>query len=406
MNQQGFATEYGDSDSNVVSLDDARVKRQSRKYDKAGRVLDTGRFRYHYDKCGRVVEKTEYKDGFRPKTTRFAWNGDDRLTHIELPDGGRYRYRYDPLGRRVAKECLSTQRITEYLWDGANIVQHSQKTADGSVIQEIEYLYEPESFRPLAQVTHKTNQASQLHYIVTDHAGTPQELCSENGDVVWQGEQALWGHYQQRNAAPNHGFRENTQNDELYCDLRYQGQIEDRESGLYYNVNRYYDADSGQYLSPDPIGFAGGLRPQAYVFNPLEWVDPLGLASSGCKQKNKKTVYEAKSRKEAFREAKRDADVPNNQKPVVDKVDLTDHDEFGNKFVVRDEKGLAIKTRQYHYTNIHGEKVVIQEHSLGHGKSAPRHGDAPHFNVRQVDKVTGEVLNTSSFPGTHGHYNF
>ncbi|HFQ5285510.1 TPA: RHS repeat domain-containing protein [Vibrio vulnificus] len=152
LNQQGFATEYGDS--NVVSLDDARVKRQSRQYDKAGRVLDTGRFRYHYDRCGRVVEKTEYKDGFRPKTTRFVWNGDDRLTHIELPDGGRYRYRYDPLGRRVAKECLSTQRITEYLWDGANIVQHSQKTADGSVIQEIEYLYEPESFRPLAQVTH------------------------------------------------------------------------------------------------------------------------------------------------------------------------------------------------------------------------------------------------------------
>ncbi|MGR2993785.1 RHS repeat-associated core domain-containing protein [Vibrio vulnificus] len=229
------------------------------------------------NKCGRVVEKTEYKDGFRPKTTRFVWNGDDRLTHIELPDGGRYRYRYDPLGRRVAKECLSTQRITEYLWDGANIVQHSQKTADGSVIQEIEYLYEPETFRPLAQVTHKANQASQLHYIVTDHAGTPQELCSENGDVVWQGEQALWGHYQQKNALPNHGFRENAQNDELYCDLRYQGQIEDRESGLYYNVNRYYDADSGQYLSPDPIGFAGGLRPQAYVFNPLEWVDPLGL---------------------------------------------------------------------------------------------------------------------------------
>ncbi|MFG0576641.1 AHH domain-containing protein [Shewanella sp. yb_14] len=35
-----------------------------------------------------------------------------------------------------------------------------------------------------------------------------------------------------------------------------------------------------QYLSPDPIGLAGGSRPQAYVHNPLEWVDPLGL--SGC----------------------------------------------------------------------------------------------------------------------------
>ncbi|WP_347366249.1 RHS repeat domain-containing protein [Vibrio vulnificus] len=122
-------------------------------------------------------------------------------------------------------------------------------------------------------------------------------MCSENGDVVWQGEQALWGHYQQRNALPNHGFRENAHNDELYCDLRYQGQIEDRESGLYYNVNRYYDADSGQYLSPDPIGFAGGLRPQAYVFNPLEWVDPLGRLLLVANRKTRKLFMKRKAEK-------------------------------------------------------------------------------------------------------------
>ncbi|MFP1787703.1 RHS repeat-associated core domain-containing protein, partial [Lonsdalea quercina] len=51
----------------------------------------------------------------------------------------------------------------------------------------------------------------------------------------------------------------------------------DAETGLYYNRHRYYDADSGQYISPDPIGLAGGIRPQGYVHNPLEWVDPLGL---------------------------------------------------------------------------------------------------------------------------------
>ncbi|WP_241833922.1 HNH/endonuclease VII fold putative polymorphic toxin, partial [Salinivibrio sp. MA440] len=61
---------------------------------------------------------------------------------------------------------------------------------------------------------------------------------------------------------------------------------------------------------------------------------------------------------------------------------------------------------QYHYTNTRGEKVVIQEHSLGHSTATARHGGAPHFNVRQVDKSTGEVLDTSTFPGTHGHYNF
>uniref|UniRef100_UPI0006489BA5 RHS repeat-associated core domain-containing protein n=1 Tax=Plesiomonas sp. ZOR0011 TaxID=1339230 RepID=UPI0006489BA5 len=66
-------------------------------------------------------------------------------------------------------------------------------------------------------------------------------------------------------------------NDETYCELRYQGQIYDQETGLYYNRRRYFDPELGQYISPDPIGFAGGLRPQGYVHNPLEWVDPLGL---------------------------------------------------------------------------------------------------------------------------------
>ncbi|WP_241836821.1 RHS repeat-associated core domain-containing protein [Salinivibrio sp. IB574] len=159
-------------------------------------------------------------------------------------------------------------------------MQQQQATADGQVLQQTEYLYEPGSFRPMAQVTHH-NQGSELHYIVTDHAGTPQELCNEQGDIVWRGEQALWGHY--RGQSQRHWQRrEEAANDSIQCDLRYQGQIEDAESGLYYNVNRYYDADSGQYLSPDPIGFAGGLRPQGYVANPLEWVDPLGLAPSGC----------------------------------------------------------------------------------------------------------------------------
>ncbi|MDX6039973.1 RHS repeat-associated core domain-containing protein, partial [Scandinavium lactucae] len=40
---------------------------------------------------------------------------------------------------------------------------------------------------------------------------------------------------------------------------------------------RYYDTETGQYLTPDPIGLAGGMNPYGYVHNPLSWVDPLGL---------------------------------------------------------------------------------------------------------------------------------
>ncbi|WP_425605024.1 RHS repeat-associated core domain-containing protein [Bombiscardovia apis] len=34
-------------------------------------------------------------------------------------------------------------------------------------------------------------------------------------------------------------------------------QYSDDESGLHYNRFRYYDPDTGQYISPDPIGLLG-----------------------------------------------------------------------------------------------------------------------------------------------------
>ncbi|MGK9176069.1 hypothetical protein KXR87_23145, partial [Yokenella regensburgei] len=62
------------------------------------------------------------------------------------------------------------------------------------------------------------------------------------------------------------------------CRLRFPGQYDDDESGLFYNRFRYYDCDTGQYLSADPVGLAGGVNPYSYVSNPLGYVDPLGLS--------------------------------------------------------------------------------------------------------------------------------
>nr|WP_240350896.1 RHS repeat-associated core domain-containing protein [Pectobacterium brasiliense] len=120
--------------------------------------------------------------------------------------------------------------------------------------------------------------STQLHYIVTDLTGTARELCSEEGEIRWRGEQGLWGaHREERRPIPLRRYLGDAANEEVYCELRYQGQLFDAETGLYYNRHRYYDAESGQYLSPDPIGLGGGIRPQGYVHNPLEWVDPFGL---------------------------------------------------------------------------------------------------------------------------------
>ncbi|MEI7253245.1 RHS repeat-associated core domain-containing protein, partial [Pectobacterium versatile] len=267
----------------------------SARYDAAGRVVERGHTQYRYDDCGRLAMKRETRPGFRPKETYFDWDVQDRLVRVSLPDGARWRYRYDAFGRRVSKvregQVTSAQAVARvaYRWDGDQLIGQQQYYADGSAAREVQWVYEPGSFRPLAQVEAQ-GDSTQLHYIVTDLTGTARELCSEEGEVRWRGEQGLWGaHREERRPIPLRRYLGDAANEEVYCELRYQGQLYDAETGLYYNRHRYYDADSGQYLSPDPIGLGGGIRPQGYVHNPLEWVDPLGLAE----KENVTTFYHA-----------------------------------------------------------------------------------------------------------------
>uniref|UniRef100_UPI002B4850F9 RHS repeat-associated core domain-containing protein n=1 Tax=Aeromonas caviae TaxID=648 RepID=UPI002B4850F9 len=51
----------------------------------------------------------------------------------------------------------------------------------------------------------------------------------------------------------------------------------DAETGLHYNRHRYYQPSTGRFITPDPIGLAGGLNNYQYAPNPIGWVDPLGL---------------------------------------------------------------------------------------------------------------------------------
>src|SRR5690606_34698196 len=50
-------------------------------------------------------------------------------------------------------------------------------------------------------------------------------------------------------------------------------------NGLTYLRNRYYDAATGQFTQPDPIGLAGGLNLYGYAGgDPINFSDPFGLA--------------------------------------------------------------------------------------------------------------------------------
>lgn len=236
---------------------------------KAGRVRRRGKVHYQHDDCGRVIEKRVEEPGFRPRVWRMQWDGQGQLVGLETPDGQHWRYRYDPMGRRISRQSDGGAGYA-YQWEGDLLIAEAPMTADGSVAwdQARNWVYEPGGFRPLAQIADDA-----LHYIVTDHLGTPRELFSEDGATVpWRAELSLWGDIAQ--------LRRKAANDDappLDCPIRFQGQWHDPESGLHYNRFRYYDPEATQYLSPDPIGLAGGARPQGYVGNPNGWIDPFGL---------------------------------------------------------------------------------------------------------------------------------
>jgi RHS repeat-associated protein len=185
--------------------------------------------------------------------------------------------------------------------------------------------------------------------------------------------------------------------------LRLQGQYEDAETGLHYNLFRYYDPDVGRFVSQDPIGLLGGFNLYAYAPNPVSWIDPWGLSCG--------STGKFESRNAAFRAARRDAQIPVSQKPEMvfnqknqrmqqyDQVMMTDRN--GNP-VLNPSTKQPVWTREYHYTNSDGSKIVIQDHSVGHEFGQGGVGDqGPHLNVRPYDNTR-----TGSVPGTLDHYGF
>ena len=89
-------------------------------------------------------------------------------------------------------------------------------------------------------------------------------LFDASGRIAWQAQHSVWGK------------AEVVAGDGSPQPLRYPGQYHDAGTGLHYNTFRYYDPESGRYLTPDPIGLDGGFNLYSYVHDPLSWMDPWG----------------------------------------------------------------------------------------------------------------------------------
>ncbi|MDT0321783.1 DUF6531 domain-containing protein [Streptomyces millisiae] len=246
---------------------------ESYAYDRAGTLVRGGpRTSTTHDRRGRVVRRVRKLLSGGSRTWAYVWDAEDRLTEVTTPDGTRWRYLYDPMGRRIAKLRLGddgeTAERTDFVWDGSRLVEcHTEQGVVG-------WEYMPDSHRPLCQAERRQLSQDEVdrrfYAIVTDQIGTPTELLTPGGEVAWHQPFTLWG----AAAGPATGTAD--------CPLRFPGQFFDRETGLHYNLRRYYDPESARYCSPDPIGLAGGPDNRNYVPNPQSQCDPWGLSPPDC----------------------------------------------------------------------------------------------------------------------------
>ena len=163
---------------------------------------------YDYDQRGNLIRKT--RNG---ETTDYRWNGYNQLVKIENRNGST-EYRYDPLGRRTAK--IRNGETTVYHW------QEDTLAIESTNGQNTHYLFEPDTFEPLAQFQtappigieredkltepysydpetdpllkippepqEQSEAQPELVYYQLDHLGTPIAVHNAKGEAVWTAE--------------------------------------------------------------------------------------------------------------------------------------------------------------------------------------------------------------------------
>ncbi len=297
-----------------------------------------------YDHWGNLVSR---RNGLYEQ--HYAYDAENRLVSARgTGPEGRFeaRYHYDALGRRTRKIVTTAHGTTNtrFLWQGYRLLQEQQESGLRST-----YVYDPnEAWSPLARVDHLRDQSSgEIYWFNTDLNGAPLEVTDERGAVRWSGQYGSFGEVRHQ----SEGFSRVVNRTAMaHQPLRYAGQYADGETGLHYNLFRYYDPQVGRFIVQDPIGLNGGWNLYQYAPNPLGWIDPLGLSCTGT------------NRRQALNKAKDTAGIPRSQQPERQWIVGSDKRRRGSTNYQYSED-LGSHGRYYEYTDAQGHKKVVVEHT-------------------------------------------
>lgn len=228
-------------------------------------------FGFTYDKAGNLKTKTvdaatasfthNILNEVQAATTAlgadksYLWDAEDRLVGINYTGTNlSTRMKYDGIGRCVeiveydGAAATSTKR---FVWCGFERCE--ERDAAGNVTRRF--------FRQGEQI------GGSSYYYAFDHLGSVREMTDVSGVL------------RARYDYDPYGSRAKVSGD-LDASAGYTGHAYHVPSGLHLTMFRAYDAQTGKWLSRDPMREAAGINLYGYVGNdPVNAVDPLGLAT-------------------------------------------------------------------------------------------------------------------------------
>ncbi len=188
-------------------------------------------------------------------TNSFLWDAADRLVRItKLTNAITYvsEFTYDGLGRRTQiiertnGVAISTNK---FLWVGMELCEQRNNT--GATVTK--------RFFDQGEQISGTN-----YYFTTDHLGSIREMTTAAGVISARYDYDPYG-------------RRTKISGSIDADFAFTGHYYHAPSGLHLAPYRAYDADTGRWISRDPIEEEGGINLYGYVGNdPINNFDPFG----------------------------------------------------------------------------------------------------------------------------------
>jgi len=230
-------------------------------YDASNRLLLAGPVTYTYDPNGNLLSETDPASGTKLYTHDF----ENRLSTATIPhpkkdktklkakDTATLTFQYDGFGRRFSRKLTTKNTTTEtrFYHDGFDVLFET----DGSGTLTRLYVHG-------GRIDEILSSGSSTY--LSDGLGSTRSLTDTTGQTTASYVYDVFGSLRSETGTGENNYL-------------FTGRDLDRDLGIYYYRNRWYDPSVGRFVTKDPIGVRGGINRYIYADNnPVNYTDPYG----------------------------------------------------------------------------------------------------------------------------------